>query len=468
VASRCGFWFFLSLFAALSSSPLQASLCSEAIVFAVTNPVSSAADYAAVVKKETGKQAIHILTMDLSPDFAASFRADDPDAIVVRVSNPPTAEDIGRLRAYGITHLLAGPLGLETIQPIAAALQVPRIGPNPEVITSKFALQRALEKAGQPNIPGLLVQNYDEALAAYEKFGPHVVVKPNDGYGTVGVHFVNNVEQLNHAVDFSKGPLLIEKRVFGVEYFLDFVSYTDPNTGKTVHRFVNAARYRKVELVKQAPIYSSIRILPHSNEGILGRMSQQARAMLDVAGVQSGSSHNEFMLEVHDPDALENLIEGQHYPEIEDSAPIFPIELNPRMPGGNVPGYLKRFALDTTSLNQTETAVRAVTDPYGLADIPEGWRLNNHLDISFLFSPRVGRFNLNAVLALKEKYNAAYPDVIRDVVPPGYKDGDEVPVTDDLFKALGKIVIVHPDSAVVSRISREIYEACMRGDFLYP
>jgi hypothetical protein len=430
-------------------------------VIGVVDPVSSANRFSEAVQRLTGQTVIHIQTQDFSTDFIGSFRPNDSNAQLVRISWPPSSADIGRLRALGVTNLLTGPVSLEATQHLCRTLHLPMVGPDSAVIADKEQQQNMLGQAGEPYIPGHRVFDLADALDTFRRFGSEAVLKPNSGYGTVNVSFVRSEAEVRaKAEGHLKDGLLMERFVPGVEYFVDFVTYSNPKTGRIEHRFVNAARYRKVELVARAPIYSSIRILPY--RGIIqDRLSAQSRRALDVFQQRNGNTHAEFMLEVHDADVTDRLVRGESIPGVEASNPIFPIEFNFRKPGGDVPYYAQKYALSPKDLNHTDASVLAIADPWRLATTPEGWTLVNHLDISFLFAPRPGNYNLKAVLNLL----AQYPGVVREVIPASLEQGAPVVVTNDLFKALGKVIIAHPDSNVVTRVSEEIFARSMRGEF---
>lgn len=419
--------------------------------------------FAETVHTLTGRLAVAIQTQEYDYKFVGTFNPDDPHAAHVRISNPPTADDLQRLRDAGVTHILAGPVGLEIAQTLCRELELPLFGPDRRVLTDKAQLQNVLREAGQPYIPGQYITGLEEAVSAYLKLGPEVVVKPNEGFGTVGVSFVSTPDGINQlATSFEKGAL-IETRIPGVEYFIDIVSFFNPTTQQTEHRFMNAARYRKVTLVTNSPIYSSIRILPF--EGIVqSRLIAQSREALNTFNMHYGLTHAEFMMMLNDPEAIKQLVEGHSLPAIESTNKIYPIEFNFRMPGGQIPYLLRKYALAPESLNQAEAAVLAIHDPARLASTPEGWKLVNHLDVSFLFAPRKGRFNLKAVEALQ----SMFPDAIKEVALPKFAHGEEVSPTSDLFDALGKVVIAHPSDEVVTRVSHQIYEMSMRGEFLLP
>lgn len=448
----------LSLMAEEGSSP------QTDVVIGVVDPVSAAAHMAEAVHRITGKKAVAIKTKEYDPDFAATFNSKDPDAELIEIEWPPTLKNLRRLKRAGVTHLLSSFVSVAETQELARLLGLPIMSENPDVLTDKFLQQRVLSVARKPFIPGRKVKGMAEARDAYRDLGPHAIVKPNEGFGgTIDVFPVHSDGQLSNLKEFLDRGALVQKIVPGVEYFVDFTTFFNPLTRKFEHRAVNLARYRKVALrADLPPIYSSIRILPYRGK-IQSRIIRQTREALDALQVSFGNSHNEVMLFVEDPEIALAISNGEHH-QFETTHPISPIEFNFRMPGGLVPVFAKKYALADGSLNQIDTAVFSAFDPTRLASMHEGWTLKNHLDISFLFAPRAGRFNENAAKALFEKY----PGIVKEFIPGRYSQGDAVPITGHLFHSLGKVVIAHPNDAVVTRVSKEIFEMNMRGEFLLP
>ncbi len=452
--------------AALCTSPFppnESGHTAKAVKFGIVDAVSAATHYPRYIHHHTGNSSVIIQTTEYDDHFSGSFNPTDPHAQLIKISTPPTAEDIQKLQEAGITHLLAGPINLHMTQLLGKVLGLPIVGPDSSVLTDKFGQQDALRLAGEPFIPGMRLSSLQEALSTYKKLGPSVVVKPNEGWGTEGVQFLDNPGQLlTNCVACSNG-LLMQRRVPGVEYFGDFVTFTDPQSGEVKHRFVKAARYRKVVLGSRAPIYSSIRLLPY--EGIVqGRIKNQGSRALNVFKVKKGVTHAEFMLEIANLLLALSLTEGVPNPQLEAEAPLFHVEPNFRLPGGDIDEYARRYAYSADSYTQIDAAILADSDPEVLARSPEGWTLVRELDLSFLFAPRDGHFDLNAVLKLKDMY----PGVVQEVHAANIAHGASVKMAEDLFGSLGKVVIAHKDPAVVTRVSQEIFEMCMASKFLLP
>jgi biotin carboxylase len=192
---------------------------------------------------------------------------------------------------------------------VSEALGLP--GNTPETIAAcrdKNATRVALERAGVPQPVSIGVHTLDEALAAAEKIGYPVVLKPRGLAGSMGVKLATDAAEVTSAyaaataVSYPGVPVfemsvLVEEYVNGPEISIDAVFYEG--------RYVPLVLARKQ--VGFAPFFEEIGHVVDAGDPLLSdpELIEALRRAHAALGFHTGVTHTEFRLGPRGPRLLE-------------------------------------------------------------------------------------------------------------------------------------------------------------------
>lgn len=156
---------------------------------------------------------------------------------------------------------------------------------------NKFQMRKVLEKAGVPCPKYYCVTNTSENEKLVWNFP--LIVKPSDRSGSLGVAKIENLHELNEAIEKAidlsfKGEAMVEEFIDGREISVELISYhgkhyplqiTDKVTTEAPH-FVELEHHQPAELSRDdfKKIYSI------------------TEKSLDALGLSEGASHSEFKI----------------------------------------------------------------------------------------------------------------------------------------------------------------------------
>lgn len=182
-----------------------------------------------------------------------------------------------------------------------------------EVMRDKHRLRASLPTDSPLN--GLhwsanISEESDGGLRRFFARAPHgIVVKPNSGSGSRGVHSITSERQL-HAVQLEPGTYLVEQRFVGPEFSVESISWNGVHRPLVVTEKETGGTSGLVETGHHQPAR-----IPDEHRD---RLFDAARVVLDAADYRFGLSHSEFILEDGQPRLIEahGRVGGDHIADL--------------------------------------------------------------------------------------------------------------------------------------------------------
>ncbi|MEO7736155.1 MAG: ATP-grasp domain-containing protein [Kofleriaceae bacterium] len=399
----------------------------------IVDPYSSGALYAAAFR-EAGVPVIAVVTAPTPPEvYAASYRPDDFDEILVASSD--LTATIARLRALRPRCVLAGcESGVELADTLAPQV-VPGVANAPETASArrdKGAMAAAVKRAGLPIIEQICTSDPEEVEAWLERTGLRgrdLVIKPPKSASTDGVTrvprgvgwrevFASMVGHRNR-LGLVNDRLVVQEYCHGIEYVIDTASFAGRHTVSDI------CRYHKIDNGEFMAVYESMAWMPPTMPAY-DEIVTYAFGVLDAVGMRYGAAHVELML--------------------TDRGPRL-IEIGARPHGGGHP----RFCRLATGDSQLDRVVRQFA---GGEPPPASYVLRQHVLVQFLIARRAGYVHNAAVLGqIGELESHQFSKI-------SIRDGAWLEATKDLFGSLdlGFVVLCHADPARVEADARRVRE----------
>lgn len=175
-----------------------------------------------------------------------------------------------------------------------------------DVLKRKSAMKQLFRQSGLPYAPGELIDSADQAADLADRLGYPVIVKPDEGVGSAGIHRIDDRRQLMDILPGLNGRCLLEKFVDAP--IVTYDGLVDPG-GRLV--FENSLTYADgvldCVLGKETLFYVN-RQVPH-------RLAEIGRQLVERLGIRRKFFHFEFFRVGSD---------------------FMPIEINCRPPGGAI------------------------------------------------------------------------------------------------------------------------------------
>ncbi|MBB4891180.1 biotin carboxylase [Streptomyces olivoverticillatus] len=300
-----------------------------------------------------------------------------------------------------------------------------------EARRDKWAMAQALEAGGVPPLRQIATGDMDEAAAWIVRNGLEgrpLVLKPCRSGGTDDVHKVAEGEDWRpyfkrllgsvNRFDLTNDLVLIQEFAEGAEYVVDTYS-VDGRFG-----LVTVSRYSKWAKGDRIGVYDCLDYL-QPDDPLVAVLGDYTRRVAEAVGVRNGPTHTEVILTSDGPRL---------------------IEIAARLVGSCL-NYSARLATGDCHIDRT---VRHCLD--GPGTFTEGYRILRPVRVVWLTSPREG------ILRNAEVFNAVQdlPSFQRMALP--YANGEQVPVTEDLFTSLGWVILAADDQAALDTDTRRVKE----------
>jgi len=376
-----------------------------------------------------GYDIIHVVsTPDMSPVFRSEMEETKKklgDIFSEWLVSDNDPEDIAeKLKGCNIIAVIpAADSGVEFAEALSELLNLPGNGKNKRAARKdKFLMQKALTEAGVPTMAYHEAESEDDLLKWAEKLGKWpIVIKPNKGAATVGVHICRNEEELKTAWKDLAGTsdlfgnknntVLAEEYLKGTEYIVNTVSYN----GR--HLLTDFWVYKKIYLPGISQIYDYARLLPYPEPGDpLYEIISYTLSTLEALEVTNGPTHTEIM--------------------VTESGPRL-IETNLRVMGGSLPPDLMD---DCIGQNQVDLAIDSYVNPEKfMGEIENKYTIKNHLMMKVLRSGRSGQLKEIPLLDLLCELPSVHSGNLVHLIESGNLED-----TIDLQTAPGLIFLRHP------------------------
>lgn len=276
----------------------------------VIDPFSSGAAFARRIKDIYGYNVIALITNQNLPDVVIStFRKEDYSDIFYMEDFYNTVSFIESCIGSPPSYIICGSEpGVMIFDRLCNLWNLPANDiALSESRRNKFQMQKRIKESGLKYIPFFKSSSKEEIIdwCVKNEF-PGYVIKPINSFGTEGVCFCKNVQDVELAFsglinthDYSGNnnyELLIEQKIEGTEYVVDVVSCE----GK--HFAVNIFRYVKQE-INQIPIYKQVITESVSDHPVL---VSYVYDVLSSLGIHYGASHNEVIMTKNGPVLVES------------------------------------------------------------------------------------------------------------------------------------------------------------------
>ncbi len=280
--------------------------------------------------REQGVPVIHVSSdPDVYKNFGTTRNLKDTDLYedLLVYDGQNLSNIVKALKAKGVKNVIPGSeFGVEFTYQLRRELGLPSVSEEvAKLWRSKSLQQIAVGNAGLNHIKGFLASSRDETLEklrALEISYP-IIVKADNGAGTVGMREVRSKEELDLAFSDSNflgkarngNPnVLVQEIIHGPEYAVNGVVSGDNII------FSETVRYEKVYVPQGAHVYRSV-INVSSTEGDVDTLEAYVRDVLYAVKMKEGAFHAEVKI---DP----------------ARGPVL-IEVANRMMGASFPRYLK-------------------------------------------------------------------------------------------------------------------------------
>ncbi len=306
-----------------------------------------------------------------------------------------------------------------------AALVTPQLANVPSLAMArrhKMAMGEAVARADLPHIRQICSDKVEVIANWIEHEGlgnKAIMLKPPKSAGTDGVvkieaghDWIPSFQAIlgqRNKLNGTNDNVLVQEFITGTEYVVDTFSYH----GK--HTVTNICRYKKVLNADHIAMYDRMEFLPYDPH-TYGEILEYTYKVLDALGIQNGPAHSEIMLTTHGP---------------------LLIETGARMHGGGHPEFC-RLATGTSQLD------RIIAFYTHSGPIQPHFTLKRNVMVVFLTSQEEGIVQNVEVFDQALQLASHYKSVI------GFKNGETVGKSADLFSAFGFIVLSHenPDQVL--------------------
>ncbi|MFK8907357.1 ATP-grasp domain-containing protein [Streptomyces sp. YS-3] len=293
----------------------------------------------------------------------------------------------------------------------------------------KWPMVQAVAKAGVPHLRTFAATTEEEAadwLRETGLEGQALVLKPRCSGGTDGVHRVEKGEDWRpvfrrllgsvNMFDLSNDSVLLQEFASGTEFVVDTYSVNG------VMGLVAVVRYSKSARGNRVGVYDAEDYL-RADDPLGATLGAYARQVADAVGIRAGCAHTEIML--------------------TDGGPRL-IEIAARLDGG----CAQRATRLATGDCQVDRAVRHHLD----SAFTPGFEIVRPTRVVWLSAAHSGAMRNVEVLDAARELTAFQQLACR------YPNGSRVPRTEDLFTALGWVLLCAPDQDVLDQDTQRIRE----------
>jgi biotin carboxylase len=275
--------------------------------------------------RRRGVTCVHVHSRPDMPEyFARGFRPEDYQTDLGWVREP--GKLASALAEIGVSRVVPGTeSGVVLADTLARLLELP--GNSPEssgARRDKARMQEAAARAGLATPRGAEVRSVPEALAWYDSSGTEeVAVKPLASAGSDNVHFCRDRTEVASACTRILGSttvygdvnrsLVVQERVFGVEYYINTVSWDG------AHRVAEIWRYTKRRGDSGSPVYDFEEPVG-AGEPEFAVLRRFVFQVLSALGIEYGAAHTEVIMAGHGPVLIETgaRLGGATMPEVVD------------------------------------------------------------------------------------------------------------------------------------------------------
>ncbi len=394
----------------------------------IVDPVSTGKEYAAAFRA-AGVRPVAVLT-EAEPTLAyrGSWHPENFDAVHVFDGDLPGLA--ARLRDYRPLCIIPGSeLGVELYDGLAE-LACPGSGNVPGLgwaRRDKWGMARALAAAGVPHLRQFCSADPDE-LARWIRGsgleGRPIVLKPPKSASSDHVYLVRpgadwrplfaEIFGQTNLTGLRNDAVLVQQYAEGTEFLVDSYSVD----GR--HGLVDVCRYTKSGRDGHIGLYDRVEFLPPEHPDV-ATVWTYTRDVLDAVGVRNGCGHTEVMLTAEGPLLMETASR--------------PAGLGHQM---------------ITELATGDNQIRRTIAHRVHGQFRPGYRLAQELSAVFVSSPRAGVWCNAEIFAGLEELSTFHSKHLP------FGTGDLVPATEDLFTALGWVILAGPDAAAVDADVRRI------------
>lgn len=383
---------------------------------AIVDPFSSGQHLGPEFKKR-GIAAVAILSAKDLPEFyLRSFRSSDFRSTIEFDGDPRSLAV--RLQEEGVELFLAGSEpGVLLSDKLNHCAEV--IWNNPATSTArrnKFLMQECLRQQGLPCIRQTRIRSLRDIDGLADLgFELPLVVKPTDSAGTDRVRCVQSADEFKafvadnllqrNMLNIPIEELLVQEYLRGTEYVVDVVSCDG------THEVVAVWQYSKRHKNGSSFVYDTMTLVQDWSSAEI-ELVEYTKKCLDVLGIQNGPSHNEIMLTARGPVLIES---------------------GARIHGGNgtiISGHCVGYNQVSRFVDRVESKEKF------LATLKQRYSVQNIAQEIFMISSKIGK--LRAIEGTAEIKQLPSFHSMNFLV----KEGDEIPLTTDLFSSPGRVVLV--------------------------
>jgi biotin carboxylase len=298
-----------------------------------------------------------------------------------------------------------------------------------EARRDKWPMARAVEAAGIPHLRGIATAAPEEVATWIADHGLEdraLVLKPRRSGGTDDVHKVEAGQDWRPVFDRLLGSVnrfdivndtvLVQEFAAGTEYIVDTYS-VDGQFG-----LVSVSRYSKSAKNDRIGIYDAVDYL-EPDDPLTTTLGEYTRQVAQAVGIRNGCTHTEIMLTADGPRL---------------------IEIAARLAGSG----LQHSARLATGDSQIDRTVRHHLD----GTFTPSYRITQPTRVLWLSSPDAGTLaDVEGLDALQD-----LPTFQRRGLP--YRNGDQVPRTEDLFTSLGWVILAGPSQDALDTDTARVRE----------
>jgi biotin carboxylase len=290
---------------------------------------------------------------------------------------------------------------------------------------NKYEMIERLSAAGLRAPQQTLVNAWGAARAWIESHAKFpIVLKPLESAGADGVYICNSLVEAETAfvkiygeknrLNIVNANVLVQEYLIGTEYVVNMVSLN----GKQL--VTEVVRYKKRLLGTGSIIYDIDEMMPSGTE-IYKTLVDFTREVVVCLGIKNGPSHAEVMLTSDGPKLVEI--------------------------AARTDGILRdTVSAQTTKLGQIRVAAMSITDPIAFERMVESdmnYKLFKNSYNVCLINSSVGRFSKKKFLIELSKLDSFFEAVFYA------RDGQQIPLTKDVFSQPGTVYLVHDDIKVI-------------------
>lgn len=264
--------------------------------------------------KGLGFSCIHVCTADAlaHPILKPTFNQQDYTEHHLLACEAEAADFVSRLKGRRVRAVIAGcePCVL-LADKLAAMFDVPRnTGASSITRRSKYLMHETLRQHGLKSARQLLSDNLEQIYAFHERIGGQIVLKPEAGSNTDGVHYCTTRAQIAEAFDRILGAKSIfddfsarYTKVLAQEY-LSGKQYLVNTCSSDGHHYVCDA-WGEVRLNDEAPSNDSYADLVSPATELHRSLADYAGRVCDALGIRYGNAHFEMRMTDEGPCLIE-------------------------------------------------------------------------------------------------------------------------------------------------------------------